>query len=66
MLVTYANLANTFPVYLNKASTTTDPVERLKLVMTANFSYFFYAQRFEKPLNPILGETYIAKGQDGS
>ena len=66
MLVTYANITNTFPVYLNKASKTTDPVERLKLVMTANFSYFFYAQRFEKPLNPILGETFQAYAQDGS
>ena len=45
---------------------TTDPVERMKLVITANFSWFFYYQTFTKPLNPILGETYQAFGQDGT
>ena len=51
---------------MNKAASTTDPVERMKLVMTSNFSWQFYNQLFAKPLNPILGETYQAQGQDGT
>ena len=59
--------ASTLPIYMNKAAnTTSDPVERMKLVMTSNFSWQFYNQLFAKPLNPILGETYQAFGQDGA
>lgn len=58
MLITYADMCCTMPVYFQKAAKSNDPVERMKLVMAANFSYMFYAQRFEKPLNPILGETF--------
>ena len=38
----------------------------MKLVMTANFSWIFHNHIFLKPLNPILGETYQAYGQDGT
>ena len=51
---------------MNRAATITDPVERMKLVMTSNFSWYLYNQVFHKPLNPILGETYQAIGQDGT
>ena len=40
------------------ASTISDPVERLKLVITATFANFPVANTFLKPLNPILGETF--------
>jgi len=56
----------TFPVQMNKAAMTSDPVERLKLVMTSNFNWNFYCQQFLKSLDPILGETYQAYGQDGT
>lgn len=55
-----------FPIYLNNAAITTDMVERMKLVVTSSVAFFNPAKIFEKPLNPILGETYQAWGQDGS
>ena len=58
MLMTMTGFATTLPIFMNKAAKTEDPLERLKLVMTANFSWFFYITMFTKPLNPILGETY--------
>mmetsp|Transcript_186 Transcript_186/g.330 ORF Transcript_186/g.330 Transcript_186/m.330 type:complete len:134 (+) Transcript_186:160-561(+) len=58
MLMTMTGFASTMPVYFNRAAKTTDPVERLKLVMTCNFSWFVYNSVFAKPLNPILGETF--------
>jgi len=34
--------------------------------MVNSVSCFYASKIFEKPLNPILGETYQARGQDGS
>lgn len=61
-----ALIAMSSPVYLNAAALTTDPVERMKLVMTSTLAYIFPAHMFEKPLNPILGETYQAVLEDGT
>ena len=36
------------------------------MVICADVSSFIYNKSFEKPLNPILGETFQARGQDGS
>ena len=58
VLMQTTGFATTLPVYMNRAATITDPVERMKLVMTSNFSWYLYNQVFHKPLNPILGETY--------
>ena len=38
-LMTQTLFITTFPVYLNRASKTEDPVERMKLFMTAAFSW---------------------------
>jgi len=51
-------LQSTMVVYLNKAASISDPLERMKLLMTHNISFFYKEKIFEKPLNPILGETY--------
>ena len=59
-------LQSTMVVYLNKAASITDPLERMKLVVAHNMSFFYKEKIFEKPLNPILGETYQAMGQDGA
>lgn len=59
-------LQSTMPIYLNRAAMTTDPVERMKLVITHSISFFYKEKIFEKPLNPILGETFQARGQDGA
>lgn len=54
------------PIYLNIASEKEDPVERMKLVITATISCFHNSSVFLKPLNPILGETYETMYDDGS
>lgn len=46
-----------FPLYMNKAAMSNDPLERLKLLITTCLSSFFWTNTFLKPLNPILGET---------
>jgi len=50
------------PVYLNYAASLSDPVERMKLVIVHSLSFFYKEKIFEKPLNPILGETHQARG----
>ena len=57
---------STMPIYLNYAASLNDPLERFKLVMVQSLNWYHYTSLFEKPLNPILGETYQAIGQDGS
>mmetsp|Transcript_26456 Transcript_26456/g.47471 ORF Transcript_26456/g.47471 Transcript_26456/m.47471 type:complete len:609 (-) Transcript_26456:1698-3524(-) len=53
-------------LYLNRASQLKDPVERLKLVITARLACSIYTSTFLKPLNPMLGETLHAKCEDGA
>ena len=66
MLELMPTMQSVFPVYINHAAGITDPVERLKLVMVSSISFFYPEKIFEKPLNPILGETFQAYGQDGA
>ena len=37
-----------------------DPIERMKFVVTASIAYLEPTHHWNKPLNPILGETYQA------
>ena len=63
------NTLNTFkmiPLYINKAVNTFDHVERMKLVIVSILSSFLYTSTFEKPLNPILGETLTGVLEDGT
>ena len=53
-------------VYLNHAASLDDKVERVKLLIAATVASSYHDKIFEKPLNPILGETYECYGQDGS
>ena len=55
-----------FPLYLNLAAQTEDPIEQMKYVITACISSWFKSLVFLKPLNPILGETYEMLWEDGS
>jgi len=55
-----------FPLYLNLALKTSDPVERFKLYIVASICYFYLTHSFAKPLNPILGETLNGYYEDGS
>ncbi|KAL6050876.1 Oxysterol-binding protein 4 [Balamuthia mandrillaris] len=54
------------PIFLNKAAQTTDPVERLKLVVTFTIAGFHNTCGGYKPFNPILGETFQAQFEDGT
>ena len=54
------------PIFLTRAALSTDPIERMKFVMTTSLSFLQPCHVFEKPLNPILGETMQGKLADGS
>ena len=54
------------PLYLTRAALTNDPIERMKCVMTNSLSFAYTCHVFDKPLNPILGETYQGKLPDSS
>jgi hypothetical protein len=54
------------PLYITRAAFSTDPIERLKLVITSSLSSFVYTSTFLKPLNPVLGETLYGEFEDGT
>jgi hypothetical protein len=54
------------PTYLNAACYVKDPIERFKLVMTTSLSFLYSCHIWDKPLNPILGETYQCTLEDGT
>lgn len=63
------NTLNTFqmvPLYITRAVATKDPLERLKLIIVSTLSSFVHTSTFEKPLNPILGETQHGLLEDGT
>lgn len=66
MLEVIASIGCVFPVYLNAAALTDNPIERMKYVMTASICLLHPTHHFNKPLNPVLGETYQAELPDGS
>ena len=53
-----ASIACVGPAFLNAAALARDPVERMKYVMVASVAFIWPTHSFDKPLNPILGETY--------
>ena len=60
------DLSKLYSFYLNYAATVDDPVERMKAVLTGTIAGMYMNFRPEKPLNPVLGETFEAVGADGS
>jgi hypothetical protein len=54
------------PVFLTKAAETSDPLERLKLVVTFALSGLHQTCKQKKPFNPILGETFEGRFPDGT
>jgi hypothetical protein len=61
-----ASIACLGPAYLNAAALAEDPVERMKYVMLCSVAFIGNCHSFDKPLNPILGETYEGSLPDGS
>ena len=66
ILQVIASVASPCSVYFNLAAQSPDPVERMKFVITASFAFLYPCHTWDKPLNPILGETYQASLEDGS
>ena len=67
ILTAVAKLAAHAPKYLTAAAlSSADPLERMKYLVVYSISYAYSAHTFEKPLNPILGETYQARLEDGA
>jgi len=66
MLQALAGMARVNPYIMNAAALTEDPIERIKLLITAAVSHMEPCNTFEKPLNPIMGETYHAYMEDGT
>jgi hypothetical protein len=62
MLEVMATMASCYAIYFNKAAHTKDPVEKMKYTIVGALAFFYFEKIFEKPLNPILGETYEAMG----
>eukprot|EP00798_Chlamydomonas_sp_ICE-L_P026418 gene26418-17517_t len=56
-----------YPSYLKQAAESQDPVERLKLTVTWFIAGLHHAfDKWKKPFNPLLGETWQAAHSDGS
>jgi hypothetical protein len=55
-----------FPIYMNLASMTPDPLERFKYAVVSTMACFHKSSHFLKPMNPVLGETYEMLWEDGS
>ena len=51
---------------LTKAAATTDPVERMKLVIAFSMSSIYLCISQSKPFNPLLGETHQGTFEDGT
>ena len=63
------NTLSTFqmvPFYITRAVAVADPLERFKLVIVSTLSSFIHTSTFEKPLNPVLGETQHGFLEDGT
>lgn len=54
------------PIFMTRAALQRDPVERMRMVMLTSLSFLQPCHIFDKPLNPILGETMQARLVDGS
>ena len=55
-----------YPLYMNLAYESNDPIQQMKYTIVACFSSWYKSNVFLKPLNPILGETYEMMWEDGS
>jgi hypothetical protein len=66
-MIEYTSRQNSYgPVFMNRASTSKDPVERMRLIMTWNIACQHTMSGFLKPFNPVIGETYQGCLSDGT
>ena len=60
------SIMTVFPYYLTASAHCLDPVEKMKWFLGAMVSTHTATHNFDKPLNPILGETFVCECDDGS
>lgn len=66
-MIEYTSRQNAYgPIFMNRASTCVDPVERMRLIMTWNIACQHTMSGFLKPFNPVIGETYQGRLSDGT
>lgn len=66
ILQTIATVGTITSYFYKQAAVAQDPIERMKMVITGSIAYLEPTHHWNKPLNPILGETYQAYSPDGS
>ena len=66
ILQTIATMGTISSHFYTLAAQNADPIERMKMVITGSIAYLEPTHHWNKPLNPILGETYQAQSPDGS
>lgn len=54
MLEVIATIVGVHPVFINAAALTSDPIERLILVMTASIALIYPTHQFEKPVSQLF------------
>ena len=52
------SVAGPMSPFLNAAAVAKDPLERMKHIVVSSLAWLHPCHCWEKPLNPILGETY--------
>jgi len=63
---TYSLSGSLNPCYLTLGSMALDPVEKMKFVITNMIANLNVTSIFNKPLNPVIGETFTGEFPDGS
>ena len=58
ILQVIASVTGPMSFWLNSAVRASDPVERMKFTIVASLAYYYPCHTWDKPLNPVLGETY--------
>jgi hypothetical protein len=50
LLEAMSTITGVYPTYMNAAALTTDPIERMKLVMASSIAFLYPTHYFEKPV----------------
>jgi hypothetical protein len=66
ILQVISNMGTICPYYFRQAAlNSSNPIERMKFVIVATLAFLEPTHHWDKPLNPVLGETLQATSADG-
>lgn len=65
ILQVISNMGTICPYYFRQAALSDDPVERMKFIIVASLAFVEPTFHWDKPLNPVIGETLQATSADG-